>query len=180
MEVKRLRLEGLLLIAPNVFRDERGYFFESYRQPEFDRLGLPHFVQDNVSYSKKGTVRALHFQESPGQAKLVSCLMGKVFDVAVDMRPDSTTFGQWEGVVLEGETMFYIPVGFAHGYCALSEALFSYKVSAVYNGATERSIRWNDPDLGIEWPVKEPLLSLRDQTSPYWKEVVGAVLDHRR
>jgi dTDP-4-dehydrorhamnose 3,5-epimerase len=167
-------LAGLKLIIPRLFTDERGFFFESFKQSDFDIS----FVQDNTSYSKKGVVRGLHFQSHPGQAKLVSCIHGKIWDVAVDIRPDSPTFGQWEAVELDDQNrhQFYIPVGFAHGFCVLSDtALVQYKVSSYYDPATECSIRWNDPDLNIQWPVENPILSLRDQKCPFFKEVMRVV-----
>ncbi|MDE3045912.1 MAG: dTDP-4-dehydrorhamnose 3,5-epimerase [Verrucomicrobiota bacterium] len=169
MEVVPLRLAGLKLIRPRVFGDERGYFYESYRAPLYQEF--PPFVQDNISFSVKNTVRALHYQSAPGQAKLVSCLQGKIFDVVVDLRRDSPTFGQWEAVELEGATQLFVPIGFAHGFCVLSDhALVQYKVSAVYNPATECSIRWNDPTFNISWPVQEPILSPRDQVSPFFSK----------
>lgn len=177
MQVRTLRLDGLKWIFPAVFTDERGFFYESFKQPLFEAMGLPSFLQDNVSFSKKGVIRALHFQRKPGQAKLVSCLQGKIFDVAVDIRSGSPTFGQWEGVILDDETRahLYIPVGFAHGFAVLSEtALVQYKVSALYDPAEEKSIRWNDPAIGIEWPIQNPLLAPRDAVSPFLNEVVFA------
>jgi dTDP-4-dehydrorhamnose 3,5-epimerase len=123
-------------------------------------------VQDNISFSQKGVLRGLHYQSSPGQGKLVSVLVGKIWDVAVDIRKGSATFGQWEAVELSSDNhyQFYIPVGFAHGYCVLSEtALVQYKVTAEFNPATERTIRWDDPDLTVEWPLQHPVLSDRDQ-----------------
>lgn len=144
-------------------------------------IGVP-FVQDNISFSQKGTIRGLHFQVDPGQAKLVSCIQGKIWDVAVDIRPESPTFGMWEALELDGETQeqFFIPIGFAHGFCVLSEtALVQYKVSAPYDATTERSIRWSDPILQIPWPVPNPILSPRDQTSPLLNEVFREVVDSR-
>ncbi len=183
MEIVNLRLNGLKKVIPRVFKDERGYFFESYRQALYGELGIGvAFVQDNVSFSKCGTVRALHFQAYPGQAKLVSCIQGKIWDVAVDIRFDSPTFGQWEAAELscENHHQLFIPVGFAHGFCVLSEtALVQYKVSSPYNPKTECSIRWNDPEFKIEWPVKEPLLSPRDQISPTFREL-NEIMDRRR
>ena len=182
MEIERLRLDGLLLITPQIFGDERGFFLESYNLPAFEAKGLPtRFVQDNLSCSKKNTIRGLHYQSRPGQAKLISCLKGKIWDVAVDIRPDSPTFGQWQSVELDDQRrqQFFIPVGFAHGFCVLSEsALVQYKVSAVYDGQFECSIRWNDPKIGVNWPIREPLLSPRDQLSPYFTEVFHA-MGHR-
>lgn len=180
MRSRPLRLPGLLLIEPTIFADERGYFLETYRQGayEFDAS----FVQDSLSFSKKNTIRALHFQSDPGQAKLVTCLEGEIWDVVVDIRPESTTFGKWEVVTLDGKKkeQLFVPVGFAHGFCILSEAaLVQYKVSSVYNPKTECAIRWNDPDIGISWPVQNPILSTRDQTSPFFKEVFHEILGHR-
>lgn len=184
MEVIDLSLPGLKLLKPRIFHDERGYFLESYSRPIYEKYGLPPFVQDNVSYSKKNVLRALHFQSNPGQAKLVRCEKGVIFDVAVDLRSDSSTFRCWEAVILNGEEHYqlYIPNGFAHGFYVLSDtALVQYKVSSIYDPKTEKSIRWNDPDLAIEWPVKDPLLSERDQKSPFFKEVFHAAdLDCRR
>lgn len=175
MRVVDLRLKGLKLIEPRVFSDERGFFFESYRELLYVQEGIDvRFVQDNLSSSCAGTLRGLHYQSYPGQAKLVTVLSGAVWDVAVDIRPDSPTFGQWEAVQLDDRSkkQLFIPVGFAHGYCVLSEhALFSYKVSAPYDPPQEKSIRWNDPVLGIDWPIGEPRLSARDQTSPFFREV---------
>jgi dTDP-4-dehydrorhamnose 3,5-epimerase len=175
METSLLKISGLILFKPRVFHDARGFFLETYRQGVYQDHGLPAFVQDNLSFSRKNVIRALHYQSSPGQAKLVSCLQGTVFDVAVDLRPGSPTFGQWEGIELSGENhhQLFIPKGFAHGYCVLSdEATVQYKVSALYDPATERSIRWNDPQIGVAWPLKHPVLSPRDETSPFLKEVV--------
>lgn len=175
MEVESLRLSGLKRIRPKIFADQRGFFFETYRQPMYTSFGIdPVFVQDNLSFSKKGTLRALHYQSTPGQAKLISCLQGKIFDVAVDIRPGSSTFGEWEGVELDDENnhQLFIPIGFAHGYCVLSEtALVHYKVSSVYHSDTECSLRWNDPRFNIKWPIQDPILSERDQRSPFSHEV---------
>lgn len=181
MQLTHLRLAGLKLIKPRIFFDERGFFFESYREDLYREHGIGPFVQDNASFSKGRAIRALHFQSHPGQDKLVSCLQGQIWDVAVDIRPDSSTFMQWEAVVLDSENhhQFYIPKGFAHGFCVLSEtARVHYKVSAPYDPKIEHSIRWNDPDLKIAWPVPNPILSLRDQNSPFFKEIRD-VVDHR-
>lgn len=175
MEITALRLHGLKLIKPRVFSDGRGFFYESYREPLYVNAGVNTlFVQDNISFSKLGTIRALHFQSQPGQAKLVSCIQGKIWDVAVDIRPGSPTFKQWQAVELDDEkhNQFFIPVGFAHGYCVLSEtAKVLYKVSSAYNPEYECSIRWNDPDIAVAWPIQSPLLSPRDLSSPFFKEV---------
>lgn len=170
-----LSIPGIQLVIPNVFSDERGFFFESYNQNNYEQLGISlQFVQDNISFSKQGTIRALHYQSNPGQAKLVSCLQGKIWDVAVDIRPESATFGQWVGVELDDQDhhQLFIPAGFAHGYCVLSDsALISYKVSSPYNVQTEKTIRWNDPTLNISWPIRNPILSVRDQQSPFFYEI---------
>ncbi len=182
MQIKKAKLAGLQLIIPDIYRDERGFFFESYREELYVKAGIGRFVQDNISYSKQNTLRGLHFQSDPGQAKLVSCLQGKIWDVAVDVRPHSPTFLQWEAFILEDQTQMqlYIPVGFAHGFCTLSsDARVAYKVSSPYNPKTERSIRWNDPELAISWPIQHPLLSPRDQMSPYFQELRD-VVDHRK
>lgn len=179
-----LSLKGLKKLTPRIFRDERGFFLESYRQPLYASCGIETpFVQDNLSFSQAGTIRALHFQSSPGQAKLVTCLEGRIWDVAVDIRPDSPTFGKWEGVFLDSETreQLFVPIGFAHGFCVLSPtALVQYKVSALYDPSTERSIRWNDPTLAIDWPTPTPILSTRDQTCPLFTEVFHDTLAARR
>ena len=182
MELIHLKLEGLKLIAPRIFHDERGFFFESYREGPYLERGMGPFVQDNTSFSRQGTIRALHFQEAPGQAKLVSCVFGEIWDVAVDLREGSPTFMAWEGVFLDDKSckQLYIPKGFAHGFSVLSPtALVHYKVSSPYDSSQERSIRWNDPDLNIDWPIKEPILSLRDRLSPFFREVRN-VVDSRR
>lgn len=173
MNITCLSIEGLKVIEPRIFSDERGFFLESYRQPLYAASGIePVFVQDNLSFSFKGTIRGLHYQK--GQDKLVSVLSGTIWDVAVDLRPGSPTFGQWEAVELDDRTrrQFFVPDGFAHGFCILSEtALVQYKVSSIYDPKLERSIRWNDPQIGVAWPCQTPILSQRDQTSPFFKEV---------
>lgn len=174
MQLVDLKLAGLKLISPCVFQDERGFFYENYRQALYLQHGIGPFVQDNVSFSRQGTIRALHFQSEPGQAKLVTCVQGEIWDVAVDLRQDSPTFMQWEAVLLNDQNhqQFYIPKGFAHGFCVLTPtARVHYKVSTPYDPKTECSIRWNDPDLHISWPIKDPILSPRDQTSPFFKEM---------
>ena len=175
MRTADLRLSGLKLIQPKIWGDARGFFFESYRQPLYRSSGIEvSFIQDNISLSKKGTVRGLHYQSSPGQAKLIACLRGRIWDVAVDLRPDSSTFGQWEAIFLDDEAhhQLFIPIGFAHGFCVLSEeALIQYKVSSPYDPATECAIRWNDPVLAVQWPIEQPTLSARDEKSPFFKEI---------
>jgi len=170
-------LDGLALIEPQVFGDDRGFFVETFSREAWRELGVEaDFVQHNHSRSSKGTLRGLHFQTSPGQAKLLRCPRGKIFDVAVDLRRDSATFGQWEGYVLDDEKhhQLYVPVGFAHGFCVLSEvADVTYLVSSLYDPDTEAGILWNDPEVGVEWPVDDPLLSKRDIEAPTLGEVAA-------
>jgi dTDP-4-dehydrorhamnose 3,5-epimerase len=167
MEVIDLELSGLKLLKPRVFRDDRGFFLESYRRDLYTQHGIDcEFVQDNHSRSVKGTLRGLHYQSSPGQAKLLRVTSGRIFDVAVDIRPESPTFGQWHGVHLDAEDhcQIYIPIGFAHGFCVLSDVCdVLYKCSNPYDARTECTIRWDDPAISVEWPVAEPILSARDQ-----------------
>lgn len=167
MQVESFAIEGLKFITPDVFGDQRGWFYESYNVDKFKQLGIPvdHWDQDNHSCSVKNTLRGLHFQTSPGQAKIVRCTRGQVWDVAVDIRPHSPTLGQWQAVELDDEKrqMFYIPAGFAHGFCVLSDmAEFQYKCSSVYQADTEAGIAWDDPEFNVQWPVQNPLLSQRD------------------
>ena len=171
MQVETTHLPGVLIITPRVFRDPRGFFLESYNYEAFRSQGLDTlFVQDNHSKSSRSTLRGLHFQLEPaGQVKLVRVTRGAIWDVAVDIRVGSPTFGRWCGVELTAENFrqLYIPIGFAHGFCVLSdEAEVLYKASHVYNASLERGIRWNDPDLNVDWPVRDPLLSDRDRHAP--------------
>lgn len=170
MRVTETRLPGVLIVEPDVFEDPRGFFFESYSLQKYAEHGITDtFVQDNHSLSTRGTLRGLHYQTAPGQAKLVRAARGAVFDVAVDIRHGSPTFGQWVGVELSGENkrQLYIPVGFAHGFCVTSEvAEFLYKCSSYYAPTLERGIAWDDPDLAIAWPVTDPILSDRDRRHP--------------
>lgn len=175
MEVIDLPLAGLKLIKPRVFHDDRGFFLESYRKDLLARHGVDvEFVQDNHSRSTKNTVRGLHLQRAsakgPGQAKLIRVVTGKIFDVAVDIRPDSPTRGRWHAEVLDEQNhhQLYVPVGFAHGFCVLSEtADVVYKVSSVYDAETETGFVFDDPDVGVAWPVPrgEARLSKRDETA---------------
>src|ERR1041384_7097465 len=169
MEIIDLPLAGAKLIRPRVFRDTRGFFFESYSRERYAAGGMPEeWVQDNHSLSRQGTLRGLHYQSTPGQAKLVRVTHGRIFDVLVDIRPGSPTFGRWHGVEIDAEehSQVYIPVGFAHGFGVLSEvAEVQYKVSAPYDSAHECAIRWNDPELGVAWPIPSPILSERDKVS---------------
>ncbi len=171
------KLEGVALIEPQVFGDERGFFVETFSVDSWADLGVDTaFVQHNHSRSSKDTLRGLHFQTQPGQAKLLRCPRGSIFDVAVDLRRDSATFGQWEGHVLDdvNHHQLYVPVGFAHGFCVLSDvADVTYLVSSIYDPETEAGISWNDPEVGVEWPVDEPLLSERDKSAPRLSEVAA-------
>ena len=152
-------IEGVYIIEPTVFGDNRGYFLETYNKKDFEEIGIKtEFIQDNQSKSTKGVLRGLHFQKENTQAKIVRCISGKVFDVAVDLRPGSKTYGKWEGVILSGENkkMFFIPKGFAHGFLVLSEtAEFCYKVDDLYNHDAEGGLKWNDEEVGIIWPEVE-------------------------
>ena len=175
MNVIPTSLEGLLIIEPDVFGDTRGYFLETYHQGRYQSAGLDTtFVQDNLSFSKKGTLRGLHFQITHPQAKLVQAITGKIFDVAVDIRPESPTFGKWSSALLseENKHQLFIPEGFAHGFCVLSEnAHVAYKCSDYYSPADEGGILWSDPAIGIDWPVKDPMLSDKDQQYPCLKDL---------
>lgn len=166
MKVTPTKLKGVLLVEPRVFRDDRGYFFESFNAQRYGESGITDlFIQDNVSRSRRGVLRGLHLQNPKAQAKLVSVLVGEVFDVAVDVRPDSPTFRHWVGEVLSAENglQLYIPPGFAHGFQVLSQgAVFAYKCSDYYNPKAEITIRWNDPDIGVAWPLADASLSDRD------------------
>ena len=166
MQVSDLSLSGVKLIRPRVFRDDRGYFLETFSTIRYAQAGIEmSFVQDNLSQSYQGTIRRLHYQSRPGQAKLVRAATGRIWDVVVDVRPMSAAFGQWEGTTLDARELvqLFVPVGFAHGFCVLSEvADVVYKVSSPYNPATECSIRYNDPELAVSWPLAEPRLSERD------------------
>ena len=169
-------LPGMLLIEPVVFPDERGFFMETYKRSEFAAHGIgEHFVQANQSRSSRGTLRGLHFQNPPeAQAKLIRALDGEIYDVVVDIRDGSPTFGKWQGLHLSAENkrMLYVPVGFAHGFCVISEmADISYMTSAEYAPALEGGIAWNDPDLKIVWPVEDPQLSTRDRGWPRLREI---------
>ncbi len=167
MKLTLTPIKDLVVIEPKVFGDERGYFYEAYNKNTFHELGLDYdFVQDNQSFSRKGVLRGLHFQKQFPQAKLVRVIEGEVFDVAVDLRKDSPTFGKWYGVTLSGENkkMFMIPRGFAHGFLVLSEtAVFSYKCDDFYHPNDEGGIIYNDPDIGIVWPEVDCELVLSDK-----------------
>jgi dTDP-4-dehydrorhamnose 3,5-epimerase len=177
MEVIETKLKGVLVLQPKVFEDARGYFFESYNENLFKQAGLHlNFVQDNQSLSQKGVLRGLHFQNNPhAQGKLVRVITGAVFDVAVDIRKSSPTYGQWFGMELneKNKTMMYIPEGFAHGFATLQDnTIFSYKCTNFYNKASEDCLLWNDPDIGINWNLENPLLSEKDLQGKRIKEFV--------
>jgi dTDP-4-dehydrorhamnose 3,5-epimerase len=163
-------IESLLIIEPDVFTDKRGFFTETYQARRYADIGIKcKFIQDNLSYSAKGTLRGLHFQVNHPQAKLVHVISGEIFDVAVDLRPGSPTFGNWQGVVLSGSNhrQFYVPEGFAHGFFVLSDtAYFAYKCSDFYAPDDEGGILWSDPDIGIRWPAGNPIISDRDLNLP--------------
>lgn len=176
MQVSQTRIEGLLLIQPEVYRDQRGYFFEHYNRDKYGQIGLlAEFVQDNCSYSRRGTVRGLHYQVGAGaQGKLTTVLYGRVLDVAVDVRFGSPTFGEHVAVELSNENclQFWIPPGFAHGFSVLSdEVVFSYKCTSAYSKKDERSVLFSDPDLGIDWQVTDPIVSKKDLAAPRLCEI---------
>lgn len=168
-------IDGLILIEPEVHGDERGFFLETFSDGVWRALGVETgFVQHNHSRSRRGTLRGLHFQTSPGQAKLIRCARGEIFDVAVDLRRGSPTFGEWRGFRLDDRDhrQLFVPVGFAHGFCVISkEADVTYLVSSSYDPATEAGIRWDDPQVAVEWPVEDPLLSDRDREAPALAEI---------
>lgn len=184
MKVETTQIEGLLVLHPAVFEDERGWFMESFNQQRFEdilkglNLAIPHFVQDNHSLSQKGVLRGLHYQREPfAQAKLVRVVQGRAWDVAVDIRPDSKTYGHWFGVELsaENKTMFWIPEGFAHGFIALeNNTQFLYKTTNYYNKESEGAILWDDPTLAIAWPldqIGEVLVSDKDQNAQSFRDL---------
>lgn len=173
IQVTTCEIEGLKVIEPTVFGDERGYFMESYHFNDYKEAGLDMvFVQDNQSSSSKGVLRGLHFQKQFPQGKLVRVVSGEVFDVAVDLRPDSKTYGKWYGVILSAENkkQFYIPEGFAHGFLVLSDtAEFFYKCTDYYHPNDEGGIRYDDPDVGIEWPIPEGMELLLSEKDKAWR-----------
>lgn len=174
MNVIHCEIPGLIVLEPKVFGDSRGFFMEMWNRHGYREAGIDaDFVQDNLSRSRRGTLRGLHFQNPKPQGKLLQVLDGEVFDVAVDIRRSSPTFGRWHGVVLSAENkrQFYVPPGFAHGFAVTSETvLFHYKCTEFYSPKDEMAIRWDDADIGIEWPLKDPLLSERDTRAFRLKE----------
>jgi dTDP-4-dehydrorhamnose 3,5-epimerase len=170
LNIRETTLPGVLLIEPKVFGDQRGFFMETYRLDAFRDAGITEpFVQDNHSRSARGVLRGLHYQEPNAQGKLVRCTRGAIFDVAVDIRRGSPTFGRWFGIELSdaNKRMLWVPPGFAHGFCALEdESDLVYKCTTIYDPAADRAILWNDPEIGIEWPIEAPVLSMKDANAP--------------
>ncbi len=175
MRVTPTELPEVLVVEPRVFGDERGYFLETFQARRYAQAGIPGpFVQDNLSFSRRGVLRGLHYQHPHGQGKLVWVLQGEVFDVAVDIRRGSPTFGRWVGVWLSAENkrQLWIPPGFAHGFCVVSEtALFTYKCTDYYAPEAEGTVRWDDPELGIAWPVSDPIVSPKDAAGLRLREI---------
>lgn len=175
MKVIETRLPGCVVLEPRVFGDSRGFFFEGWNRQRFEALGLEmNFVQSNISSSSRDVLRGLHYQWPRPQGKLVSVLEGEVYDVAVDIRRGSPTYGQWDAVVLSAENrrQFWIPEGFAHGFAVLSErALFHYLCTDVYVAEHDAAIRWNDADIAVDWPVSSPTLSAKDEVAPFLKDI---------
>ena len=176
MKVYKEEIDGLLSFLPDVYEDSRGYFYEQFHQQKYSEMGLKlNFVQDNISYSNKHTLRGLHYQVNHPQGKLVQVLDGKVFDVAVDIRKDSPTFGKWVGKILsqENKIQFYIPPGFAHGFFVMSDsAVFLYKCTDFYSPKDDRGILWSDTDLKIQWPVtRGAVVSNKDLNLPKFKDI---------
>lgn len=176
MKVIPTKLEGVLILEPRSFGDQRGYFMEIFQATRYAEAGIDRsFVQDNLSFSVRNTLRGLHYQRPNSQAKLVQVVTGEIFDVAVDIRLGSPTFGQWEGVILSAENrrQLFIPEGFAHGFCVLSAtAHFLYKCSEYYSPNDESGIRWDDPDIAISWPIDAPILSDRDRQFPFLNQMI--------
>jgi dTDP-4-dehydrorhamnose 3,5-epimerase len=175
MQVKTTPLDGMLIVEPGIFGDERGYFMETHHLKRFQSADIDCvFVQDNLSFSKKNVLRGLHFQKTKPQAKLVQAITGGIFDVGVDLRPDSSTYGKWFSVVLseENKRQIFVPEGFAHGFCVLSEsAHVAYKCSDYYDPDDERGLHWSDPDIAIDWPLKDPILSAKDSQFGYLRDL---------
>lgn len=176
MNVIETKIPGVLILEPKVFGDARGFFMETWQQQRYAGIDISGpFVQDNLSFSSRGVLRGLHYQQPHTQGKLVSVIQGEVFDVAVDIRRGSATFGQWVGVSLSGDNhrQFWIPPGFAHGFCVLSDtAYFTYKCTDVYTPRAEGGIAWNDPDISIEWPLAvRVVLSEKDQAYPRLRDI---------
>jgi dTDP-4-dehydrorhamnose 3,5-epimerase len=170
-----LSIPEIILIEPKIFSDNRGFFFENFKEGDFLSNGIKKLIQDNISYSTQGVIRGLHYQKNPkAQAKLVTAVTGKIFDVAVDIRKNSPTFGKWVGEILSNENhrSLYIPEGFAHGFSVLSkEANVFYKVSNEYSKENEGGIRWDDPSINIQWSIKQPIISEKDDSLPLLNDI---------
>lgn len=170
MKVQDLGFGGVKLILPQVFKDKRGFFLEQYKEERYMQAGIEEFFpQDNLSYSKFGVIRGMHFQVDPPQAKLIQVIHGEIYDVFVDINPESKNFGKWQGITLSDKEpkQLYLPSGFAHGFCCLSEdAYVLYKVSSPYDPSAERNFLYSDAEIGIKWPVEKPILSERDLSAP--------------
>ena len=177
MQIKPTPLDGMLILEPQIFEDERGYFMETHHNQRFQSADIDcTFVQDNLSFSKKNVLRGLHFQKTKPQAKLIQAVSGGIFDVGVDLRKGSPTFGKWFGVVLseENKRQFFVPEGFAHGFCVLSQgAHVAYKCSDFYDPQDEGGLHWSDPDIAIDWPLKDPIISAKDCQFGYLKDQVA-------
>ena len=175
MQVEKTELPGVLIIKPRVFGDDRGFFMETYNKATFSQHSLPDtFVQDNHSRSARGGLRGLHYQYPQWQGKLVRCVRGEIFDVAVDIRRDSPNFGKWHGEMLseENKRQLYIPPGFAHGFCVTSDiAEVTYKCTTVYKPSDDAGVRWNDPDIAVEWPIADGKVSDKDANAPFLKDL---------
>lgn len=175
MKVIETRLPGVFIVEPKVFGDTRGFFQETWQKPRYEAIGIHEpFIQDNLSFSTRGVLRGLHYQQPHAQGKLVSVVQGEVFDVAVDIRVGSPSFGQWTGILLSGENhrQLWVPPGFAHGFCVVSNtAYFIYKCTDIYTPEAEGGVIWNDPDIGIEWPLTDITLSGKDTMYPLLREV---------
>lgn len=184
MKVLPTKLDGVRIIEPNVFEDSRGMFMESWHHQKYKEAGIPDvFVQDNISHSRRGVLRGIHFQNPGQQGKLVSVLRGAVFDVAVDLRVDSQTFKQWVGIELSAENrrQLFVPPGFGHGFSVISEdALFVYKCTDYYRPDSEHTLRWNDPEIGIEWPDLAPTMSDKDASAPLLEDLGPDALPRTR
>ena len=175
MNVTEIALDGILLIEPKIYSDKRGFFLENYEKNRYESIGIKEeFVQDNHSRSVKNVLRGLHFTKNKHQSQILTVMRGKIFDVVVDIRRDSTTFGQWFGTELSDDNIsqIYMPHGFAHGFCVLSDCVdLHYKVSQPYNVDDEGGLRWNDPEIGIKWNINAPIISERDDCHPLLEEL---------
>jgi dTDP-4-dehydrorhamnose 3,5-epimerase len=177
MNVISTTLPGVVIIEPKVFGDARGFFLETWNRPRYESAGIPgNFIQDNLSSSRKGVLRGLHYQKPFAQGKLLSVVEGEIFDVAVDIRHGSPDFGRWVGVMLSGSNrrQLYVPAGFAHGFCVVSDrALVTYKCTEVYHPEADHGVRWDDPTIGIDWPIADPAVSEKDGRAPLLSSIAA-------